>query len=92
MRVELTKRFLIAARKRSADERSVIDAALTAMLQSFDQPHVHRGYSVRVLRRDVFELRASRALRLIFVCEGDVRRVDFVGSHDEVADYLRNSS
>lgn len=91
MRIELTKRFLSAARKRSAEERLAIDQALTALLENFGHPHRHVGRSARRLRPSLFELRASLELRIIFSRDGSVLRADFVGDHDEVANYLKNS-
>jgi hypothetical protein len=73
-----------------ADEVGTVDEALASLADTFGRPHRHAGKSVRFLRRDVFELRASRSLRVIFVRAGSVLRVDFVGNHDAVADYLRN--
>lgn len=90
MPIELTKRFLDAVRKLPADEAGAVDEALASLAESFGRPHQHAGKSVRFLRKDVFELRASRSLRVIFVRAGPVLRVDFVGDHDAVAGYLRN--
>jgi hypothetical protein len=42
--------------------------------------------------RPFYELRATLALRIVFVREGDLLIVDFVGDHDAVADYIRNRS
>jgi hypothetical protein len=44
---------------------------------------------VRPLRPPVYELCASRTLRIVFVRYGDVLRVDFVGDHAAVRRYLR---
>ena len=90
MLIELTKRFLDAVRSLPADEAGAVDEALATLAETFGRPHQHAGKSVRFLRKDVFELRASRSLRVIFVRAGSVLRVDFVGNHDAVADYLRN--
>ena len=90
MQIELTKRFLAAARKLPAEEVARVDAALAVLSETFGRPHLHAGRSVRLLRKDVYELRASLAARIIFVRAGPVLRVDFVGDHDAVADYLRN--
>jgi hypothetical protein len=90
MPIELTKWFLDAVRKLPADEVGAVDEALATLAETFGRAHQHAGKSVRFLRKDVFELRASQSLRVIFVRAGSVLRVDFVGSHAAVADYLRN--
>lgn len=90
MKVLLTKRFLAAASDLSREERIAIDAALSGLLATFGRPHAHTGLSVRPLRPPVYELRASLALRIVFVRAGDVLKVDFVGDHSAVRDYLRN--
>ena len=90
MRIELIRRFLDAAGKLPADEARAVDEALATLVATFGRPHQHVGKSVRYLREDLFELRASRSLRVIFVRAGSVLRMDFVGDHDAVADYLRN--
>jgi hypothetical protein len=91
VRIELTKRFLAAVRRLGADDAAAVDAALASLLATFGRPHAHGGKSVRVLRPPLFELRATRDLRLLFVREADVLRVDFVGDHGAVTDYLRNT-
>ncbi|HWZ95659.1 MAG TPA: hypothetical protein VNW30_10730 [Opitutaceae bacterium] len=45
---------------------------------------------MRVLRPQVYELRATLALRVVFVRSKDRLVVDFVGTHDEVHDFLKN--
>ena len=91
MKVLLTKRFLAAASKLAREERRAVDAALSSLLATYGRPHAHAGGSVRPLKPPVYELRASLALRVVFVRDGDALKVDFVGDHGAVRDYLRNS-
>lgn len=90
--IELTKRFVAAVKRRSREDVAAVDTALARLSGAFGRPHVHSGASVRPIRPPVYELRASRGLRIVFVRYGDTLKVDFVGSHDEVAAYLRNSA
>ena len=90
MRILLTKRFLAATGKLSPEERAAVDTALSALLATYGRPHVHIGTSVRPLVPPVYELRASRALRIVFVRKADALKMDFVGDHDAVRDYLKN--
>jgi len=90
MGIELTKRFLAAARRLPVEELAAVDSALASLARTSGRPDQHAGKSVRVLRKDVFELRASLGSRIIFVRAGAVLRVDFVGDHGAVPDDLRN--
>ena len=90
MEIELTKRFLAAARHLVAVDAAAVDAALAQLLTNFGRPHAHTGTSVRPLRPPVYELRATRALRVLFVRHGEILKVDFVGDHDAVRRYLSN--
>ncbi|MBK8474787.1 MAG: hypothetical protein IPL39_00350 [Opitutaceae bacterium] len=90
MKVLLTKRFLAAASELSQEDRIAVDASLSGLLATFGRPHAHAGRSVRPLKPPVYELRASLALRVVFVLEGDVLKVDFVGDPSAMRDYLRN--
>lgn len=91
MKIQLTKKFLACVQSLSAADSAVVDAALADLLNTFGRPHHHAGTSVRPLRPPVYELRLSLALRIVFVRNGDVLRVDFAGNHDEVRAYLRNT-
>jgi hypothetical protein len=90
MRILLTKRFLACVKKLSATDVEAIDAALENLPATFGTPHAHAGQSVRVLRPPVYELRATLALRVVFVRSKDALWVDFVGTHDEVRAFLKN--
>lgn len=90
MRILLTKRFLACVKKLNAADAEAVDAALENLPAIFGAPHSHSGQSVRVLRPPVYELRATLALRVVFVRTKDALLVDFVGTHDEVRDFLKN--
>ena len=90
MRILLTKRFLACVKKLSSTDAEAVDVALENLPETFGTPHAHAGQSVRVLRPQVYELRATLALRVVFVRSKDTLLVDFVGTHDEVHDFLKN--
>ena len=90
MRILLTKRFLACVKKLSATDAEAVDAALENLLATFGTPHVHAGQSVRMLRPQIYELRATLALRVVFVRSKDALLMDFVGTHDEVRAFLKN--
>ena len=91
MKVLLTKRFLAVANKLTREERATVEAALAGLNETYGRPHTHTGGSVRPLKPPVYEMRASLVLRIIFIREGDALKVDFVGDHGAVRDYLRNA-
>ena len=90
MEIRLTKRFLAAVAKLTDGDRTAVDRALAQLLETFGRPHVHQGTSVRPLIPPIYELRATRALRVVFVHQGSSLIMDFVGDHGAVRDYLRN--
>lgn len=90
MKVLLTKRFLAAASKLSQEDRAAVDSVLGGLLATYGRPHAHAGGSVRPLKPPVYEVRASLTLRIVFIRDGDALKVDFVGAHDDIRDYLRN--
>jgi hypothetical protein len=58
--------------------------------RKFGRPHLHSGLGIRRLRNDVFEFRASLALRGLFYCAAGRIYVDRLDSHDGLQNYLRN--
>jgi hypothetical protein len=90
MRILLTKRFLACVKKLSANDAEAVDSALGYLSATFGTPHSHAGNSVRVLRPPVYELRATLALRVVFVRSKNTLLADFVGTHDEVRAFLKN--
>jgi hypothetical protein len=65
-------------------------ARLQELIQKFGQPHLHAGLGIRRLRAGVFEFRASRDLRGLFLWRRGEIRVERFGDHDAIQDYLRN--
>jgi hypothetical protein len=57
----------------------------------FGQPHLHAGLGIRRLRPGLFEFRASRDLRGLFLWWHGEIRVERIGDHDAIQDYLRNA-
>lgn len=90
MRLQLTKRFLACAKNLSATDRAAVDVALSQLISKFGNPHAHSGQSVRVLKAPVYEVRATLALRIVFIRQRESLIADLVGTHSEVRDYLKN--
>lgn len=71
-----------------ADRRTVLEA-LVALSESFGQPHVHSGLSIRQLRKRVFEMRVGLALRVGFTLVGSSLLIQTVGNHDHIRSWLK---
>jgi len=76
--------------KLPAGERAAVVTALAALPHQFGWPHLHSGLGIRRLRSGMFEFRASRALRGLFLWRQGEIRVEFVGDHDDIRHYLRD--
>jgi len=80
-----TKRSRRAYRKLSKNDKPRVDRALRLLVEN---PH-HPGLRVKAVQGsvDVWEARASDAIRLTFEMQGDMITLRNIGRHDEV---LRN--
>jgi len=64
--------------------------ALCELAETFGQPHLYRGLSIRKLGNKLFECRGSLALRFIFQDRSSDLFVSFLGNHDEIKTLLRS--
>ncbi len=82
MRFRRTKRFQRAYKKLSQEDKDRADKALSFLAQDMQYP------SLRVKKiqgtHDIFEVRASDAIRFTFQLEGDLIVLRVIGRHDEV--------
>ena len=56
---------------------------------SFGQPHVHSGLGIRRLKRDYFECRVGRDVRVVFRLQGSSLKMALIGDHDDVQRFLK---
>jgi len=70
-------------------ERAECLLALCELPETFGRPHVHSGLGIRKLGRNIFECRASLALRFIFQDRPSELFISFLGNHDEVRKLLQ---
>ena len=56
---------------------------------SFGQPHLHGGLGIRRLKRDYFECRVGRDVRVVFRLQGSLLKMALIGDHDDVQRFLR---
>lgn len=79
-----------AARKLPLEQLHQVELAATKLPDVFGRPHLHSALGIRRFGR-YWEFRAGLKLRVLFlVADGDFCLV-FVGSHDQLADYVRNN-
>jgi len=81
-------------RKLPAEDRLAVNGALVAVLESWGNPHAHRGTGIRKLGADLFECRAGLRLRLLYRVEKPEQELVFfeVGNHDDIRRILKGRS
>jgi hypothetical protein len=82
---DVQKRLCALPKEQCAD----VVLKLLELGNAFGNPHAHSGLGIRKLRADLFECRASLALRILFRASPEALILRFIGSHDEVQKYLR---
>ena len=82
---DVQKRLRALPREQCAD----VVLKLLELGDAFGNPHAHSGLGIRKLRADLFECRVGLALRVLFRASPDAFLLRFIGSHDEVQNYLR---
>jgi mRNA-degrading endonuclease RelE of RelBE toxin-antitoxin system len=88
--VLLSPRFLAALKKLRDAEVTRVEEALRVLPDSFGQPHLHAGISIRRLWKNVFECRAGLKVRILFRANARALDIFFVGNHDEVRRLIRH--
>jgi mRNA-degrading endonuclease RelE of RelBE toxin-antitoxin system len=88
--VLLSPRFLAALKKLSDADLNRAEEALRLLPDCFGQPHLHAGISIRRLRKNVFECRASLKVRILFRANAQTLDMFFVGNHDAVRRLIRH--
>ena len=88
--IEAKGRFRRKIRSVPEAQRREVAQALDAMRDAFGRPHQHTGLGIRRLRRNFFECRAGRDLRLIFEVLPSVLLFHDAGNHDDVQRFIKN--
>lgn len=89
MKFLFSLRFSRLYKKRSRSEQEEIDIALKRLGLFFLENQRPLGLGVRHLRNKIWELRVGLKLRVIFILEPDIVKVLYIGSHDEIRDFLK---
>jgi hypothetical protein len=91
MKVALAPSFVRHYRSLAPSEQATCDECIDALPGSFGHPHRHAGLGIRSLRRNVYEFRVGRSLRVGFVRHGETLLLQTVGNHDTIRAWLKNS-
>ena len=90
--VELGASWKRWAKHRTDAELEEINSRLRELVAGFGKPHIHAGLGVRRLSDRIFEFRASRGLRVVFVfIKPRTLRLAMCGNHDEVQAWLKEN-
>jgi hypothetical protein len=84
-------RYERALRKLTISQQAVVVAAVARLESAFGKPHEHIGLGLRLFGR-YFELRAGLGLRVLFLNEKSDFFLCFVGNHDEVSAFIKQSN
>ena len=88
--LDLHQKFRRRVENFSASQVAAIEEAIENLRQGFGQPHLHSGLGVRKLRRNLYECRAGRDLRILFWAQKGTLIAFDIMTHDEIQAFLRN--
>jgi hypothetical protein len=91
MKVALAPCFVRNYRSLAPAEQVACDECIDALSGAFGHPHRHAGLGIRSLRRNVYEFRVGRSLRVGFTRQGETLLLQTVGNHDAIRAWLKNS-
>jgi hypothetical protein len=82
--------FLRALNKLPAATQTLVRAQARHAAESIGKPHLHSGVGIRPFG-PYLEFRVRLDLRCLFLLEGGDLHLVVVGSHKEIATYVRNN-
>jgi hypothetical protein len=82
--------FVRAMKKLSASEQEAVKQRARRAAAILGHPHEHSGIGLRSFGR-YREFRVGLKVRVLFLIEGGDMHLVIVGSHDHIADYVRNN-
>ncbi len=79
--------------RRTGEELAEIRFRLVDLKEGFGKPHIHAGLGIRRLRKNLFEFRASRHLRVVFwLVKPRTLRLAMCGNHDDVVTWIKKNA
>jgi hypothetical protein len=88
--VKLAKKASVELAALSVVERAEVISRLTEVPLAFGYAHKHASLGLRKLRGNVYEFRASRALRVVFLWRDSVIWIETIGNHEDVKRFLKS--
>lgn len=73
-----------------ADERAEVVSRLGEIALAFGNPHKHAGLGLRKLKGHVYEFRANRSLRVVFLWRDGAIWIEAIGNHEDVKRFLKS--
>lgn len=74
----------------SSPQQTEVEAAIGKVEAALGRPHLHGGIGLRAFG-PYLEFRAGLQMRILVLLEGGDLFLMFVGSHDQVATYLKHN-
>ncbi len=91
MTISLHRHFVEQVRARPADVRAAVFDAILELPDAFRNPGKHTGLGLRKLHHSgIWEFRIGLELRGILQLAPDTTILRFLGTHDQVRQFLRN--
>ena len=91
MTLTLKDRFLRNCLALDAGQRARVFQVLLGLETGLTRPHEHSGFGLRKLHPSgIWEVRVGLALRALFLLAKDEAIFLFLGSHDEVKQFVRS--
>ena len=87
--IEFSARFKAQSRALPAARQALVAHAVAALGDAFGKPHLHSGLGIRRLKRDYFECRLGRDVRVVFRLQGSTLKMALIGDDDDVRRFLR---
>ncbi len=88
--VKLAKPAVADLGKLSGAEHAEVMARLGQVSLAFGNPHKHAGLGLRKLKGSVYEFRASRSLRVVFLWRDGTIWIEAIGNHEDVRRFLKS--
>src|ERR1051325_708496 len=80
------------AKRRTDEELLEVKQHAAQMIEALGKPHEHAGLGLRLIRKDHFEFRISRGMRVIFpLIKPRTLRLMVIGNHEEVRAWIKEN-
>ena len=84
------KTFQHSLKRFDPDQKITLQGQVDSFMLAMDARQIPVGFGVKKIRKDIWEFRASLQLRVLFQWNGNTVTFLFIGSHNEVQQFLRH--